>query len=235
MAALPSVAPPSDAELKAILHESDAIQAGVNRTYNAIYTTFGVVLPALSASSPLPRRPSVDGGHDMFGIDMSCCCRASTLRRSARCSQLPGMEWAAYGPERVTDPALQRGLLAGSIECSCGIHFRRGRAHGGVQCHPDYRRHGFERSSSCVKHHRSRWKSSRPPRRDTTGRVTRRRSWRGPASVRRASRHVRRGSLGRGGGNLWTLDRRKRRPPQAAALKAANVATVGSSPASGCH
>jgi len=37
----------TDSALKAILHEAEAIQAGVNRNYNAIYTTFGVVLPAL--------------------------------------------------------------------------------------------------------------------------------------------------------------------------------------------
>lgn len=37
----------SEAELKSILVELDAMQAGISRTYGAIYTTFGVVLPAL--------------------------------------------------------------------------------------------------------------------------------------------------------------------------------------------
>lgn len=38
---------PDDPKLQAILHESSAIQEGIDRTYSAIYTSFGVVLPAV--------------------------------------------------------------------------------------------------------------------------------------------------------------------------------------------
>lgn len=39
--------PLSDPALKVMLHEADAIQGGINRSYGAIYTSFGVAMPAL--------------------------------------------------------------------------------------------------------------------------------------------------------------------------------------------